>query len=152
MTTSLPAIALSLIVAAQPAPQPAERPRSKAWLNPEGDMLDRLLIVARASPTSCGRFTLEGPPLTQAQLKSAIACVSKSASDRQAATVTIRLPGTDSWRAYGLLATAGGVLHWFNYDSDITGGHDYPQLTEGVCRRPKQRTRRGIGPTFSCSK
>lgn len=149
---SLAAIVVSLVGAAQPATQPGERPRSKAWMDPEGDMVDRLLVVAGAPPTSCGRFTREDPPLTQAMLKTAIACVSKSAADRQAATVTIHLPGTDSWRAYGLLATAGGVLHWFNYDSDITGGQDYPRLTEGVCERLKQRTRRGVGPTFSCSR
>ena len=152
MVTGAPAFVISLLVAAQLATQPAERPRSKAWADPEGDMADRLQVVAGAPLAPCVRVTTEDPPLTRATLKLAVECVAKAAAARQAATVIIHLRGIDSWVAYGLVSTASGELRWFNYDSDITGGGDVPRLMEGLCRRPKLRNRRGVGQTFSCSK
>lgn len=151
MTIGISAFVVSLLTVAQLAAQPAERPRSKAWTDPEGDMIDRLQAVAGASLAPCARITTEDPPLTRATLKLATECVSKSAAARQPAIAIIHLRGMDSWIAYGLVSTVGGELHWFHYDSDVTGGGDVPWLTEGRCERLRLRKRRGVGQTFSCS-
>lgn len=149
-------LAAAVIVLLCAAPEAWAQPRDDVYARVRQDLLERIQRRTGPNAQSCGDLfqrPVARPEFDPAPVYEAIACGQRAVAAGQSFWFAFGGFGLDSWVAEGLLASPGGPLERFSYDSDPGGGGGvsaHANFSSGSCIGARVHQFSGGGYTLEC--
>ena len=132
------------------------QPRDDVYARVRQDLLERIQRRTGPNARTCGdlfKRPVARPDFDPAPVYEAIACGQRAVAAGQSFWFAFGGFGLDSWVAEGLLASPGGPLERFSYDSDPGGGGGvsaHANFSSGRCIGARVHQFSGGGYTLEC--